>query len=406
MQSRINTISWLLYDFANSLVQIVFVIYFAQWMVIEQGIPDLVYNIAFMVSAFLLLCTVPFVGAMLDAGKFRRITGLRITSLAMVGWYGASAAAALVGMPLVALICFALALYSFLLSFTFYTPFLAELAPEGKRGRLSGFGIAAHYAGQIVALVAVLPLATGGIAFFGASPRAETLLPSVLAFAVFALPMLLGFRELPRTQAQPAHTKKELALLASVPGVFFFLIAYFFANDAILTAANNFSIFLEVVWQMPDTTKTLVLLGIFVSSAIGGIGAGMLADRWGHKRTLTVVFAGWLIIFPLLAFTTHPTLFFVLTTVLGFWFGSHWSVSRSVMAYLAPVAQRNLAFGLFSVVERVSSLVGPLVWGLVVSGFVLHEPTNYRIAMFTMTLFVVASLLALWRVPSDTHMRS
>jgi hypothetical protein len=55
MQTKKNVFLWTLYDFANSLVSIVFFLYFAQWIVIDKGIEDIYFNLAFTVSAIFLL---------------------------------------------------------------------------------------------------------------------------------------------------------------------------------------------------------------------------------------------------------------------------------------------------------------------------------------------------------------
>ena len=60
METKKNVFLWILYDFANSLVSIVFFLYFAQWIVIDRGISDLHFNLTFTISALLLLFTAPF----------------------------------------------------------------------------------------------------------------------------------------------------------------------------------------------------------------------------------------------------------------------------------------------------------------------------------------------------------
>lgn len=112
--------------------------------------------------------------------------------------------------------------------------------------------------------------------------------------------------------------------------------------------------------------------------------------------------AGWLVIFPLLAFVSNFVWFVVLTTVLGFWFGAHFAVSRSTMASLAPDVGRNLAFAYFSLVERLSSFVGPVVWGVTVTVFMDSGVERYRFAMCVLTVFVVLAFLCLLRVRSST----
>ena len=332
MDTKRNVFLWLLYDFANSIPSIVFFLYFAQWIVIDRGVPDLYFNLTFTISAVLLLFTVPLTGTLLD--KFlRRITGLRYTTVFTTVFYGVCALFAISNNAVGALIFFTLGLYSYLLSFTFYTPLINDISKQEKRGLVSGLGISANYLGQIAGLLIALPLSTGSLSFFGSAPRAETLLPSVIAFFILSLPMLILFREpkRPKEKLRLGSRLKEMInetrLLLSLSSVSLFLLAYFLFNDAILTASNNFPIFVEHVWGVSDTVKTYILLGILITSAIGGALSGLIADKFGHKRTLMFILVGWVIILPFIGLINNFALFVIATTIMGFWFGSNWTLS-------------------------------------------------------------------------------
>ena len=71
------------------------------------------------------------------------------------------------------------------------------------------------------------------------------------------------------------------------------------------------------------------------------------------------------------------------------------------MAYLAPAKNNNLAFSYFNLIERASSLVGPIVWGVVVSGFVSMGSYRYRLATLAVTAFIALGLWSLSKVKSD-----
>ena len=406
METRKNRLLWISYDFANSIVSIVFFLYFAQWIVVDRGVSDFHFNLTFTISAVLLLFTAPLTGLLLD--KFlRRIAGLRYTTILTTIFYGLCAISALSNQEMGSLIFFTLGLYSYLLSFTFYTPLINDIAQPAKRGLISGFGITANYLGQFAGLVIALPFSNGTLQFFDGAPRAETLLPSVIIFFLLTLPMLIFFRE-PKKDVGKLNLRleiknifKETRGLLAFPSVAFFLVSYFLFNDAILTAANNFPIFLEQVWQVSDTTKTYILLGILITSAIGGTLSGFLADRFGHKRTLMIILVGWVFILPLVGLLTNFLLFVISTTFMGFWFGANWAVSRSVMSYVAPQGKHNLAFAYFGLAERASSFIGPIVWGLVVSNLISIGSDRYRIATLAITGFIVLGLFALARVKDD-----
>ncbi len=411
MNTKRNVFLWVLYDFANSLVSIVFFLYFAQWIVVDRGLSDLWFNLTFTFSTIILIFTAPFAGVFLDS-HWRRITGLRYSTALTAVLYAGCALFAVSNNNMGALILFTLGIYMYQLTFTFYTPLINDIALPEKRGRVSGYGIAANYLGQFAGLLLVLPFSNGSLHFFrgfGASARAETLLPSIIVFAVLSLPMLLFFKEAHKGNGSPQYTSsirnlmkktKELFLL---PGVGLFILAYFFFNDAILTASNNFPIFMEQVWHVSDTVKTYILLGIIFTSAMGGLVSGHIADRFGHKRTMLFILSGWVVILPLVGFLHNFTLFVAAATLMGFWFGSNWAVSRSVMSYLAPAQGHNLAFSYFNLIERTSSLVGPVVWGLIVSNpnMISIGPDRYRYAVLAVTVFIVLGLWCLAKVKSD-----
>ncbi len=414
MQTKRNIYLWLLYDFANSIISIVFFLYFAQWVVIERGIPDIWFNLTFTASAILLLLTVPVTGFVLDR-HLRRITGLRFCSVFMALFYIASVFSAVAQNETSALVFFTLGLYVYLLTFTFYTPLLTDISTPEKVGKISGLGIAANYAGQFVGLLIALPFSKGIFSLFdpskGVSVRVETLLPSIIAFCIFAIPMLIWFKE-PKKVRDPnapavlikEETKelwKQTKALFLFPGIALFILAYFLFNDAILTASNNFPIFMEQIWHVDDTVKTYLLLGIIVTTAVGGYVSGVMADKYGHKRTLMFVIVGWIFLLPIIGFIRNFPIFVIAAIVMGFWFGSNWAVSRSVMSYLAPPGGHNLAFAYFGLVERASSFVGPIVWGVVVSTGMHMGSDRYRYAILAVTVFILLGFLVLKRVRDD-----
>jgi MFS-type transporter involved in bile tolerance (Atg22 family) len=58
-------------------------------------------------------------------------------------------------------------MFSYQLTFTCYTPLINDIATPERRGRISGYGIAANYLGQFVGLLFVLPFSKGTISWFG-----------------------------------------------------------------------------------------------------------------------------------------------------------------------------------------------------------------------------------------------
>jgi UMF1 family MFS transporter len=125
----------------------------------------------------------------------------------------------------------------------------------------------------------------------------------------------------------------------------------------------------------------------------------MIADRYGHRRTLFVVLCGWVVLLPLVGLLLNFTAFVVATVMMGFWFGATWTVSRSAMGDIAPEGKHNLAFAYFGLAERASSFVGPVAWGLMVSGLMGLGSDRYRVAIVAISAFIIFGAALLRRVP-------
>jgi UMF1 family MFS transporter len=398
---------WSMYDFANSIVLIIFYIYFSQWLTIEMGVSDFWYNFIFTASSILLLITAPVAASIADKKKIK-MPGLRITTiLTFVFFFITGVIVAFYPIHTVWAMVFAtLAMYLYLFCFTYYHPLLSDVAPPEKRGLASGWGIFGNELGQISALLVSIPLATGAIVLFNTSLRAQTLIPAAILFLLFSLPMLVFFKEKSVKQEVEINIKSEYkGIIRStlemfkLPGLGRFFLAYFFFNDAIITASNNFAIYLERVFGVSDTTKSLVLVGIILVGAIGAPISGWISDRIGWKKTLMWLLVGFAVIFPALAVISNFYIFLAVVIAMGLWWGGIWSVTRAIVIDLTPEYDLNQSFTFYTLMERFSTLVGPISWGLIVAFTSQTNGLNYRIAIASMTVFILIGLYIARKLP-------
>jgi UMF1 family MFS transporter len=396
-----------MYDFANSIVWIVFFLYFSQWLTIERGVSDFWYNFIFTASSILLVLTAPVAASIADKKKLK-MPGLRITTvLSFVFFFLTGVIASFYpSHTILAWIFATLAMYLYLFCFTYYHPLLSDVAPLEKQGLASGWGIFGNEAGQIFALLLSIPLATGAIVLFHSSLRAQTLIPSAILFILFSLPMLLFFKEKSVEQNVDISLKgeykgiiKSVVEMFRLPGLGRFFLAYFFFNDAIITSSNNFAIYLDRVFKVSDTAKSLVLVLIIVIGAISAPISGWISDKVGWKKTLVWLLIGWAIIFPLLAITSNFYVFVIIVGIMGFWWGAIWSVTRAIVMALTPEAERNQSFTFYTLMERFSTLVGPVSWSLVVIFVSKTNGLNYRVAIASMTIFILIGLYIARKLP-------
>ena len=402
-----NIFLWTLYDFANSIVTIVFFLYFSQWLVADKGVADFWYNMIFALGSLLLLFTAPILGSIADKTSKQQNYLNKITVLTFLCFLTVSFITLFFSDKVfLAVLFFLLANYLYQFSFVFYNALLAYIAPREKWGQISGIGQTGNWLGQIAGLLITLPLASGAVYLVGEAGRAQTFLPAVIIFFILALPMMIFFKLPNNTKIyDKISLKKEyrnywsqFKELIKSPNMGLFLLAYFFFNDAIITASTNFPIYLQNVFAVSDSIKSMLLVGILTTSAIGAFCSGWVADRIGLKKSLMIVLGSWVVLFPLFGLTSNFTIFVVLSVMMGFLYGSIWTVTRAAMTVLCPKEKLNFGFSFYTLAERASTLVGPLSWGFITYIFINLGAVRYRIAITVMAVFVMIGIFLLRKV--------
>jgi UMF1 family MFS transporter len=398
---------WALYDFANSFVFIIFFLYYSQWLVVDRGVSDFWFNTTFVGSSLLFLLTVPVAGAIADKIKVN-MPGLRATTLFSVLFFLLTGFIA-VFFPeyhVTSIVTFSLAAYLYLFSFTFYNPLLHDVASPEKLGLASGWGQFGSWLGEILGLLAALPFASGAITIWGEPGRAQTLIPAAVLFFIFALPMLIFFKEKNTRVAAPISVKTEYKNvlgafweLCKSSGVGLFFLAYFFFNDAVATAANNFPIYIDKLFGVSDDIKSYLLIGILVTSAIGSPISGWIADRIGFRKTLLWILGGFIVVFPLMAVARDFVFFVLVAIVMGLWFGAIWTVTRAYLMRLTPPSMTNQSFTYYTLMERLATFVGPISWGLIVTYGPAAGALNYRLAAAMMAVFIIIGIFFARKLP-------
>src|SRR5947199_683859 len=171
-------VGWILYDFANTIFSFVVVTrYYNDWIIEERGQPDIYVGAMVAVVSVLLVVTLPLLGALADRiGRHKPILIVfTLVSVVATGLLGVVHSIAL------ALVVAAIATLGFNCSDSQYHPLLSVVAPEERRGRVSGIGVAVGYLGSLTALFLI-----GSFVSDGHAQRA--FLPAAGLFALFALP--------------------------------------------------------------------------------------------------------------------------------------------------------------------------------------------------------------------------
>ncbi|MEJ2212246.1 MAG: MFS transporter, partial [Anaerolineae bacterium] len=254
-----------------------------------------------------------------------------------------------------------------------------------------------------------------------------SLVVTAVFFALFAVPLFLWLRE--RAQPQPLPAGRSYAAVGfrrlwstfraarRYREFIKFMVAFLIYNDGIITVLNFGAIIGAVLFGLDQQMLLLFVLLILVMNGVGSFAFGYVVDRTGCKRALALSLVMMLGVVAWLYFTHSQVVFFLLGALAGFAMAGAQSVSRTMVAILAPAGQSAEFYGLFAVAGRTSSFIGPAVYGWVAAeaalwfqdqgrSAALAEQGGQRLALLSIAAFLLLGLALLSRVDEGRGRRA
>ncbi|HET9260965.1 MAG TPA: MFS transporter [Acidimicrobiia bacterium] len=366
--TRAATVSWIVYDLANTIFALGVVgLYFADWLIAEQH-PDSYLAAVQIAAAVVVIFLAPWVGARSDV-LGRRVPALIVTTILAV-----AATAALASGPVwLTLLCLWIAVVAVNTGSVVYDALLVDVSDEDNRGRISGYGVGVGYLGSFIGLgLGLLALDVMGWGYAGAFRLIA------VAFLLFAIPAFLFIHERPGVADAELPTIGDIVirlvrswrLAGEYDGVVRFLVGRFLYTDAINTLIGGFLAIFVIQELGMDRASYTALIGVAIIAAVfGGLGSGRLVERYGPMRVLRVVLIMWMAAIGsgvAAAITGFTGLAWVIGPLGGVALGATWSADRVVMVRVSPPRHLGEFYGLYATVGRFATILGPLVWALVV----------------------------------------
>lgn len=383
----------MLYDLANTIFALgVIGLYFPAWMS-EQGLPDVSLSAVEAAAGLAVVFLAPWAGARSDA-RGRKVPTLAITTTGAI-----LATAILARGPVgVSFLALGVALVFFNIGSVVYDALLPDVSTPLTRGSVSGIGVGVGYLGSFVGLaLGTLALEVWHLGY----PATFQLLAG--GFLLFALPSFL-FIEEPARPSRSAPGLKEVAgrLVRSwrsashMPGMVRFLVGRFLYTDAINTLIGGFLAIYAINELGLTSSQTRNLLGVAIAAAIpGGLLSGRAVRRFGALAVLEGALLTWItaLLVGILAGATHTVWpAWVLAPLGGIALGSTWTADRVLMTELSPPEALGEMYGLYATVGRFATILGPLVWALIVDG--LHLSREW--ALGALAVFVTAAAVVIF----------
>ena len=387
--------SWISFDVANQsftllINTLLFPIFLSQVVVQNDSIDDRVWALAFGSSMLITALFSPIAGAMADERALKKkwmigtglACGILTCALALINS----------GNLWLALLLYIPANFAFSIGENFLASFLPSLARRDQVGRVSGFSWACAYSAALLLLIitAILMLAFDLQAVESWRPF---FVFAGLWFIAFTIPTILWLKEPPMAQGnQPrrnliiagfSRLADSLRHIGQHRDLAMLLIASLFYGTG-MTVIVFYASKLAEEFGFTQVKLVLFVAVITVSGVIGTIIPTLFQDRIGHRRSILIFTALWVVTalgfagysalhsahlaqHPHDAFPVWPL--WLIGNLLGFGLGSLGSANRAFVSYLTPPGREAETFGIWGLVWKISAITTfPFAWAKDVMG--------------------------------------
>ncbi len=395
--------SWCMYDFANSafptlIVTVAYSVYFKTIVAGGGGSGDFLWGVSLSLAMILSVTITPPLSAVADRQNARKrflILFAYISVLATAFLSNVTAGMIFAGMAL-----FIIATAAFEGSLIFYNSFLPDISTPKTIGKVSGWGWGLGYLGGLLCLFMVKPFLAGGFSPENLPLFRMSFVVVAAFYGIFTLPVVFWLRETRPESRKPnkngafAELWQTLKDTGKTPGAFKFLIAFFLYNDGIVTVISFSSIYAVSTLNFTMGEVLGLFIMVQVSAGVGAFALGYLVDAWGPRKTILLTLVNWCLVVIVAYFTETKHVFLGVSLLAGLSLGSSQSASRVLMANYIPEEKSAQLFSFYGICGKMSSVLGPLVFGGVSA-----LTGEQRSAILSVLVFFVAGGVLLWLTP-------
>ncbi|NUN05880.1 MAG: MFS transporter [Bdellovibrio sp.] len=406
--------SWALYDWANSAYSTTvmagfFPIFFKKFW--SDGADAIVttarLGTAIAVSSLAIALLSPTLGVVADLKGFKKLFCLLFTAVGVIScaWMGFIPAGDWVS----AMWAYGIAMMAFNASSVFYDSLLPYVAEPHQMDYASSLGYAMGYlGGGVLFLINVLMYLFPekfGIAD-GATAIQISFVMVAVWWTVFSLPLAKNVRE-PEIAVNKDNVVKltlmslrilgqTLKKLVREKNILIFMVSYWLYIDGVytvMTMAVDYG--LSIGFEAKD-----LIAALLITQFIGFPCAyyfGVVTSRWGTKLPILACIVMYSITVILSTGMKEAWHFYMLAMVIGMFQGGVQSLSRSLFGRMIRKEESGEYFGLFNLVGRFASILGPVV---VAVGVTVTSSSRWGMLGLLILFVSGGALLALVKEPA------
>ncbi|MDI7742822.1 MFS transporter [Lysinibacillus fusiformis] len=414
-------LSWAFYDFANTIfssnINTVFFPFYMDEVLgtdeVRQQVASTFISYANAVASFFLVLFSPLFGVWIDNTGLKKRFIVWFASISILFTFVMGIVGSLdfsvnySGVPLslyLVVVSFVIAKFFFNSSLVFYDSMMGDLGTKEEMPLISGFGVAVGYLGTICGLLVYLLVNDGDFH--------RAFIPTAILYLIFSLPLFFFIKDKPIPKEQRKkikfiegykeiiHTFKEMK---KYKAIFTFMIAYFFLNDAIATTIAMMAVYATAIVGFTSGQFIVLYLVSTIATVIGSMIFGYIAKAIGAKQAVTIVSIIMIIALFLAVFATTQGMFWIAGSLFGVSLGSMWVTSRTLIIELSPDEKRGQFFGLFAFSGKVSSIIGPAIYGTVTLVMKDYGTLASRVALGSLIILTVIGLLIHLKVKPEKN---
>jgi MFS transporter, UMF1 family len=347
---------------------------------------------ALTVSTVISAVVLVFTGAIVDRSRYP------LRYLAAFTYVGATAAAAMVliggtdwqlGVALAIIANLGLGA-----ALIVYSAIMIEITPPDDRDYVSARGWAYGYlgGGSLLAATLVLLVAHNALGLDKAGAVRAAFLVAGIWWALFALVPLRGLRALAKLDRTPSRDRvggfrqlrTTFASLRNYPQTKRFLLAYLFYNDGMQTVIAAASLYGSKQLKFSESELVITILLVQFVAFLGALAFARMSARHGaHRMIYSSLFIWTAVVCAACALPEQNLVLWLLVAgAIGLVLGGSQSLSRSLYSGLIPAGRESEYFSLYQAMERGTSWLGTLVFGLVFQWF-----RDYRYSIVALIIF-------------------
>lgn len=398
--NKLSVFSWCLYDFANTSFYInIISIYFALWVVNIMGSTDEVYAFANSFSMLLVLIFAPILGSISDKNN-KKIKFLIITSSSC------ALATSLIGINglKIAIILFIIANFMQQCALVFYDSLLPSVSNEYNQGRIGSIGVALGYIGALSG-ISISILFIDSIGYIGIFRI------TALLFLITAIPSFIFVKEKININDNIKITlsyilndiKNSILNSNKFPGLRKYLYARLLYSGAINAFMVFGGIYVSNELGFTQDNAQYVLMVAIISAILASFVWGTIVDRIGPENSLKIDLILWVFVLLGGAYLAYADIHIIFSWILfnlaGIAIAGIWTTDRPYLLNLSTPEYVGQFFGLYSMVGRISSIIGFFTWGYITDGIELGRP----VAVIFLAITILIALIILNGLPRITN---